>query len=87
MSAPALVTLAAWGQARYGEHVPTIFTLRRWVKDGYIFPAPEKHGRTFYVRADAQYMKPNDSRRVEVIESPANSSNRLIRSMYVSKAT
>lgn len=51
-----LVTLTAWASATYGEAAPSLATLRRWARDQRIFPAPEKHGRTYFVRPDAQYL-------------------------------
>lgn len=53
--AAKLITLEAWASATYGEASPHINTLRRWARDAMIVPAPEKHGRTYYVRPDAQY--------------------------------
>lgn len=53
--AAKLITLEAWAAATYGEASPHINTLRRWARDAMIVPTPEKHGRTYYVRPDAQY--------------------------------
>lgn len=53
--AAKLITLEAWAAATYGEASPHINTLRRWARDALIVPAAEKHGRTYYVRPDAQY--------------------------------
>lgn len=53
--AAKLITLEAWAVATYGEASPHINTLRRWARDALIVPAPEKHGRTYYVRPDARY--------------------------------
>ncbi len=50
-----LITLEAWASATYGEASPHINTLRRWARDSLIVPAPEKHGRTYYLRPDARY--------------------------------
>jgi hypothetical protein len=61
MSPPAkLVTLGVWARAIYGEKAPHINTLRRWANSGYIVPLPKKHGTTYFVREDAQYMSPTD---------------------------
>lgn len=51
-----LITLEAWAQQTYGEHAPSIPTLRRWARDARIHPAPEKHGRSYFVRPDARYV-------------------------------
>lgn len=53
--AAKLITLEAWAAATYGEASPHINTLRKWARDALIVPAPEKHGRTYYVRPDARY--------------------------------
>lgn len=50
-----LITLEAWAVATYGKHSPHINTLRRWARDALIVPAPEKHGRTYYVSPNARY--------------------------------
>jgi predicted site-specific integrase-resolvase len=51
-----LLTLTAWAQVRYGAAAPSLATLRRWARDGLIYPAPTKHGRAYFVRPDAQYL-------------------------------
>lgn len=56
--APKLITLEAWLTATYGENGPSILTARRWCRDGNIWPAPEKHGRAYYLRPDARYIDP-----------------------------
>lgn len=53
--AARLITLEAWAIATYGGHSPHINTLRRWARDALIVPAPEKHGRTYYVSPSARY--------------------------------
>ena len=53
--AAKLITLEAWAVATYGEASPHINTLRRWARDALIVPAPEKHGRTYYVSPSARY--------------------------------
>lgn len=51
-----LTTLEAWASAKFGEHAPCVGTLRRWARDGKIYPAPKKHGRAYYVSERAQYV-------------------------------
>ena len=51
-----LITLEAWAEQTYGEHAPSATTLRRWARDARIQPAPEKHGRAYFVRPDARYV-------------------------------
>jgi hypothetical protein len=55
-----LTTLEAWAAKRYGEHAPSIFTLRRWVKAGRFSPRPKKHGRKFFMPETAELL-PNTS--------------------------
>jgi hypothetical protein len=50
------LTLKAWAAQQYGDDAPSIATLRRWCQQAKIFPAPKKHGRTYFVRQDAQYV-------------------------------
>lgn len=52
-----LTTLEAWARAKYGEHAPHAGTLRRWARDGKIFPLPKKHGRSYYVYEHARYIE------------------------------
>lgn len=49
-----LLTLTAWARSRYGDDAPGLATLRRWAREQRIFPAPEKHGRAYFVRPDAR---------------------------------
>jgi predicted site-specific integrase-resolvase len=51
-----LIPLQVWAQAQYGEHAPSIGTLRRWAHDGKIYPHPKKHGRSYFVEPDAEYV-------------------------------
>lgn len=54
---PELITLEAWVAKVYGGSL-SINTARRWVREGYIFPTPEKHGRAYYLRPNARYVDP-----------------------------
>ncbi|MCW2242756.1 excisionase [Azospirillum canadense] len=63
-----LLTLEEWAKAVYGEHPPGIETLRRWARQSRLFPAPEKHGRTYFVRSTARYIDP--SKPITVPEAP-----------------
>lgn len=51
-----LIPLDTWAAATYGEHAPTIDTLRRWARDGMLQPPAEKHGRVYMVSPDASYV-------------------------------
>lgn len=57
---PKLVTLEAWVELTYGTAVQ-IDTARRWCREGRIYPAPEKHGRSYFVSRDARYTPPKPS--------------------------
>jgi len=57
-----LMTLETWAAKTYGTEAPSINTLRRWCREGFIRPAPQKHGRAYYVSPNARYddyRKPN----------------------------
>lgn len=49
-------TLQKWARGIYGESAPDIQTLRRWCRNGKIYPAPEKNGRTYFVDQNARYV-------------------------------
>lgn len=53
--ASKLVTLEAWASQVYGEAAPGLPTLRRWARQARIAPRPVKHGRAYFVTADAVY--------------------------------
>jgi hypothetical protein len=51
-----LITLEAWIALNYApECAPTIATARRWANAGFIYPKPQKQGRSYYVQAAARY--------------------------------
>jgi hypothetical protein len=51
-----LTTLQAWALAKYGDHAPNMDTLRRWAREGKIYPAPQKQGRAYFLTENAQYV-------------------------------
>ncbi|HIB5469009.1 MULTISPECIES: excisionase [Klebsiella pneumoniae complex] len=53
-----LLTLLQWACAHY-ETPPSLSTLRRWTREGRIYPAPELHGKEYKVTPDAQYVDPS----------------------------
>ncbi|KTT56439.1 MULTISPECIES: excisionase [Pseudomonas] len=55
------MTLEKWGETNFDPQ-PALNTLRKWAREGRIFPAPVKHGRSYYVDPDAQYIKPGSLR-------------------------
>ncbi|QNB10892.1 excisionase [Paraburkholderia tropica] len=46
--------MEVWARQVFGEHAPSIQTLRRWARNGKILPAPRKIGRAFYCTPTAQ---------------------------------
>lgn len=52
-----LIRLSTWRENIYGDgkDAPTMFTVRRWARDGLISPPPEKQGRSYYVQQGARY--------------------------------
>ncbi|MBJ9086062.1 excisionase [Citrobacter freundii] len=53
-----LVSLERWAELRY-EVPPPIGTLRKWARNGNIYPVPEKEGTQYRVRPDAVFIRPN----------------------------
>jgi prophage antirepressor-like protein len=60
MSDNTLITLEQWGKLQYGDNIPHMNTLRRWVANGNIYPRPRKHGRAYMVHPAAVYVDPTD---------------------------
>lgn len=48
------VPLLDWAKAKYTK-APHVNTLLRWVHEGRIQPQPEKHGKSWQVKAHAEY--------------------------------
>lgn len=53
-----LLTLLQWAGEHY-ETPPSLSTLRRWAREGRIYPAPEMHGKEYKVLPDASYIDPS----------------------------
>lgn len=49
------ITLKEWAEPKYSK-IPTDATLRRWARDGWIYPMPEKRGRQYFVERDAIFI-------------------------------
>jgi Excisionase-like protein len=64
--------LEEWARNRWGEKAPSIFTLRSWARNGKIYPYPEKIGRAYFVKPDAEYCRDHESlaRRLNVTSPP-----------------
>ena len=54
-----LLTLSEWDKLVYKNNSHSLNTLRRWARDGYIYPAPQKHGREYLVEKSAIYRNPH----------------------------
>ncbi|EDQ2392337.1 excisionase [Salmonella enterica subsp. enterica] len=55
----SFVRLKTWGKLNYPDDTPPLTTLRRWARNGNIYPPPELQGRTYRVDPDAFYIKLN----------------------------
>lgn len=51
------VTLDEWAVAEF-KTPPSPNTLRKWAREGRIWPLPVKHGRNYYVESGAHYQEP-----------------------------
>ncbi|MGM5531627.1 excisionase [Mixta calida] len=58
-----LMNLQEWASATYTQP-PSLSTLRRWVREGRIYPCPELHGKEYKLKPDAVYVDPRKSRMV-----------------------
>ena len=52
-----LLNLQEWA-AEVSTTPPSLSTLRRWAREGRIYPAPELHGKEYKVQPDAIYVDP-----------------------------
>ncbi|WP_321782393.1 excisionase [Burkholderia pyrrocinia] len=59
--AAQLVPLKEWAKSVFGEHMPHVNTLRRWVQNGKILPCPQLVGRGYFCTPDAAYFDDNTS--------------------------
>lgn len=58
MSNKPLISLTTWAKQTYQDAQPCVNTLRKWARDALIQPAPQRHGRAYYVDPDARYVPP-----------------------------
>lgn len=59
------ITLMAWAAAAF-DPAPSLWTLRKMVREGRIDPLPLKVGKSYYVQEDARPVDP--SRRPSLVE-------------------
>jgi predicted site-specific integrase-resolvase len=52
---PRWIKLDTWAEAEYGRDAPDARTLRRWARNGHLFPPAEQHGKCWYVSPDCKY--------------------------------
>ncbi|EQB5729083.1 excisionase [Enterobacter hormaechei] len=52
-----LLNLQEWAAEVYTTP-PSLSTLRRWTREGRIYPVPELHGKEYKVQPDAIYVDP-----------------------------
>jgi len=52
-----LLTLTEWASETYSQP-PSLFTLRRWAREGRIYPCPELHGKEYRLHPEAVYLNP-----------------------------
>lgn len=64
-----LLPLDEWARQAYGEHAPSIHTLRRWARDGLIVPKPMKHGRTYFCATHARYVSKHSTLVRRILEN------------------
>lgn len=53
------VPLSDWAAKQYSPP-PSPFTLRRWAREGLIYPAPQKVGKAYYVEESARVLTAPD---------------------------
>jgi hypothetical protein len=52
------ITLQTWAEREYAQ-APHRNTLYRWAKNGWIFPIPTKHGKTYFCEPHARFVGPD----------------------------
>lgn len=64
-----LLNLMEWANEKYSKP-PSLSTLRRWVREGRIYPCPELHGREYMLEPDSVYVDPRKSKMVRKMGRP-----------------
>jgi hypothetical protein len=54
------LTIEEWIALNYSGG-PTVSTVRRWCRDGLLYPAPIKEGRSYYLLPNSRYTPPKPS--------------------------
>lgn len=57
-----LVSIPTWLDETYGDDPsrPTLDTVRTWCRDGKLYPAPMKQGRSYFLDPATCYVDPTD---------------------------
>ncbi|HAT7514660.1 TPA: excisionase [Kluyvera ascorbata] len=53
-----LMNLQEWADSVYSTP-PSLSTLRRWCREGRIYPTPERHGKEYRLVPDSIYVDPS----------------------------
>ncbi len=86
---PKLLNLQEWASEIYSTP-PSLSTLRRWVREGRIYPAPELHGKEYRLLPDAVYVdiKKKKYQRITAGQKRARSAGTLLEKLqHGEKAT
>lgn len=61
------ILLLDWAARNYSPP-PSLWTLRKWARDGEISPAPEKVGRDYYVEESARRLVGGQPARLSLVD-------------------
>lgn len=67
MTKPKMIPIATWAASRY-DPVPSNWVLRRWCRDGEIYPPPERVGKEWRVLETARRLTSDTPARVGLLE-------------------
>jgi hypothetical protein len=67
MSKPKMIPVATWAASRY-DPVPSDWVLRRWCREGQIYPAPERVGKEWRVLETARRLTGDAPARGSLLE-------------------
>ncbi|WP_370548773.1 hypothetical protein NMD66_07720 [Edwardsiella tarda] len=64
------LTIQTWVQQHYGDKPPCVDTVRRWIRRGYIYPQPYRHGGAYRIQSDARYLPPGNRKPPKPLRPP-----------------
>ena len=67
------IPLDMWAAAKFAGRVPSIHTLRRWVREEKIIPFPRLYGRAYYVKENARYVSRSDPNYAKAVANESTS--------------